>query len=147
MDTLFTAAPAPHGFREVRSWPLLTIDQLPALRGDLGATLPAAEGPGLGEVPEAVVLVASELATNAIEHGDGPAAVRLLAKDGELLLDVADRATTTEPRITRDPSATGGFGLMLAARLADAVGWYATRAGKHVWARFTVRAPEPSLTA
>ncbi|MDO8149909.1 ATP-binding protein [Isoptericola sp. b408] len=147
MDPRITAAPAPYGFREVRSWPLLTIEQLPALRGDLEANLPTAESASLDAVPEAIVLVASELATNAIEHGDGPAAVRLLERDGELLLDVADRASGTTPRITTDPCASGGFGLVLAARLADAVGWYATQAGKHVWARFTVETREPSLTA
>ena len=48
-------------------------------------------------------------------------------------------------QVTTDPSASGGFGLMLAARLADTVGWYATHAGKHVWARFTVASREPSL--
>ncbi|WP_278235695.1 ATP-binding protein [Isoptericola sp. AK164] len=147
MDTRITAAPAPDGFREVRSWPLLTIDEIAALRGDLEANLPVARGTSLDEVPESVLLVASELATNAIEHGGGPAAVRLLAREGEFLLDVADRTPSCAPQVAEDPSARGGFGLLLAARLADAVGWYATNAGKHVWARFTAARREPVVPA
>lgn len=146
MDLRITAAPAPDGFHEVRSWPLLTLDQLALLRNDLGAALPAG-GDNLEDVPECVLLVASELATNAIEHGGGPATVRLLAGDGEYLLDVADRSPQHRPQISSTPGGDGGFGLMLAARLADAVGWYATRAGKHVWARFAVQNDAPPLPA
>ncbi|ROS75463.1 ATP-binding protein [Cellulomonas sp. PhB143] len=148
MDTSFTAARAPEGFREVRSWPLFTVDELTALRVELGSTLPGGPRVSIEDVPESVVLVASELATNALSHGRGPATVRLCECDGEILLDVVDRAPDRAPEIASGrPTGQGGFGLRLAARLADEVGWYRTPHAKHVWARFTVRVGARSVSA
>ncbi len=129
----------------MRAWPLLTIDDLALVRQDLGTTLPGVPGASLEDVPESVVLVASELATNALLHGGGPVTVRLFERAGEYLLDVVDRAPDSAPQIAAArPVGGGGFGLRLASRLADAIGWYPTPNGKHVWARFTVRSRTPS---
>jgi hypothetical protein len=132
-------AQAPRGFREVRSWPLLAVEELTMLRDDLGVLMPGRPGARLEDVPESVILVASELATNALSYAGGPALVRLSARDGEYLLEVTDRAPDRVPERAADrPTGQGGFGLLLAARLADSVGWYRTETAKHVWARFTV---------
>lgn len=148
MDQTLPLARAPHGFREVRSWPLLELEELALIRDDLCATLPGRERSRLEDVPESVVLVASELATNALSYAGQPAVVRLSERDGEYLLEVADRAPD-RPRdpVGGGPSGQGGFGLLLAARLADEVGWYRTAAAKHVWARFVVRSRRPSMSA
>ncbi|MGF0114816.1 ATP-binding protein [Promicromonospora sp. Marseille-Q5078] len=143
---MFSATHVPEGFREVRSWPLFTIDDLSALRDQLGTTLPGGPRASLEEVPESVVMVASELATNALCHGRGPVTVRLSARGDELLLEVVDRDPEHGPQIvSARPVGEGGFGLLLAARLADETGWWRTRQAKHVWARFTVHANVPSL--
>lgn len=148
MDQTLPLARAPHGFREVRSWPLLELEELALIRDDLCATLPGRERSRLEDVPESVVLVASELATNALSYAGQPAVVRLSERDGEYLLEVVDRAPDRIPgAVGGGPSGQGGFGLLLAARLADEVGWYRTAAAKHVWARFVVRSRQPSMSA
>jgi anti-sigma regulatory factor (Ser/Thr protein kinase) len=145
MDLTIPVATAPEGFREIGAWPLLAVDELTAVRTELGNFLPVC-GTTLEDVPESVLLVASELATNALRHGQGPALIRLSAHEGRYLLDVVDRAPDTTPEIDGDrPVGQGGFGLRLAARLADEVGWYCTDGAKHVWATFTARVGEPSL--
>jgi anti-sigma regulatory factor (Ser/Thr protein kinase) len=145
MELTFDAAPAPEGFREIGAWPLLTVEELTAVRDQLGSSLPSC-GTSLEDIPEAVLLVASELATHALRHGEGPALIRLSSRDGSYLLDVADRSPESTPEISemRAPG-QGGFGLRLVARLADAAGWYRTGGAKHVWATFTVRVGEPAL--
>lgn len=158
MDDMLIRARAPEGFEEVRAWPLAAVDELAVLREDLDAALPGGPRTSLEEVPESVVLVASELATNALRHGRGPAIVRLAARAGrsedspegsperELLLEVIDRAPERAPELAaRRRPGPGGFGLQLAARLADELGWYRTARAKHVWARFTVRTPDLHL--
>lgn len=82
-----------------------------------------------------VALLVSELATNALRHGRPPAVVELRTDGTAFVLDVADRDASTAPVVagTRAPG-DGGFGLMIALRLADEVGWYTTRTTKHVWA-------------
>ncbi|WP_029251687.1 ATP-binding protein [Paraoerskovia marina] len=143
-----TLGPTPAGFRELRSWPLLSVDDLAVVRQDLASTLPQSPGASLEEVPESVVLVVSELATNALRHGGGPVSVHLSERSGEVLVDVVDRAPDVAPQfVDGRPVGGGGFGLRLAARLADQLGWYATDTGKHVWAQFSVSSKMPSLSA
>jgi serine/threonine-protein kinase RsbW len=147
VDQTLPAAPAPRGFREVRSWPLLAVEELALIRDDLSSTLPRSSRTSLEDVPDSVVLVASELATNALSYAGRPAVVRLSERDGEYLLDVVDRAPDRVPGEAAAPSGRGGFGLLLAARLSAEVGWYSTATAKHVWARFAARSREPSPAA
>ena len=82
-----------------------------------------------------VVLVASELATNALRHGAPPAGIALHRGRSWWLLDVADGAVGAVPVLAdRRPVGEGGFGLVVVGRLADEVGWYAEPDRKHVWA-------------
>jgi serine/threonine-protein kinase RsbW len=122
---------------EVARWTLDDAPQLQALR----TALREAVAVELADVAERLLIVATELAGNALRHGLPPTVVALRRADGHLLLDVADHDPRTRPVIDagRAPG-TGGLGLPLAERLAHEVGWYPTGTGKHVWATFTIPA-------
>lgn len=130
----------PADFDQVARWVLDSAGELAGLRGELTLALtgrPAGPTRSLGTVPEKMVLVASELATNALRHGLPPTTVTLLRNGGEFLLDVADRAPETTPVLASGREAgEGGHGLRLTELLAADVGWYTTDATKHVWAVF-----------
>jgi anti-sigma regulatory factor (Ser/Thr protein kinase) len=76
------------------------------------------------DAAEGMVLVAHELATNAIRHGGGHGRLRLWAADGRLWCEVSDQgpglpepafAGTTQP----EPSTLGGRGLWIARQMSD----------------------------
>ncbi|MFC8190096.1 ATP-binding protein [Cellulomonas sp. NPDC057328] len=127
-------------FVALRRWVLDSAAQLRTLRGDLREQIAASSSSAvepLGDVPEKVVLVASELATNALAHGRPPTQVRLSQDGRTFLLEVSDGALDRHPFLAegRAPG-DGGFGLQIARRLSLDVGWYADAEGKHVWATF-----------
>jgi anti-sigma regulatory factor (Ser/Thr protein kinase) len=129
---------------ELNAWTLVTAVQLRDLRADLIAALnehtPAANS-RLAEIPERMVLVATELATNALKHGLPPTIVRLLRTEGEFVLDVADHDPTTIPEFAEArPADAGGRGLHLARACALDVGWCTTDGTKHIWAAFPIDA-------
>jgi anti-sigma regulatory factor (Ser/Thr protein kinase) len=135
--TLVELAP-PATLTEVARWTIRSVDDLSSVRSHLLAALSGATGEGEGPELERIVLVASELATNALRHGSPPFAVRLLCDEGTATVDVVDHRPDVPPVIAtpREPGA-GGFGLKLARRAASELGWF--RDGndeKHVWARF-----------
>jgi len=138
-DGLVSARP-PERFTLVRSWTLHDVDHLSGVRRELLETVTASDaGPqdGLDDIPDRMILVASELATNALTHGLPPTEVRLLSDGREYLLDVADHDTGSTPALAGErPPGAGGFGLQIARRLSQAVGWYADESTKHVWATF-----------
>lgn len=140
VDGGLDARPAPERFRPVRVWSLDSVDEVAVLRRELlAATAPAGRGETayLQDVPERMVLVASELATNALTHGAPPTVVTLMSDGAGFLVDVADRDLASSPRIAGDrPLGAGGFGLVIARRLAQDVGWYTDDVDKHVWATF-----------
>jgi serine/threonine-protein kinase RsbW len=85
------------------------------------------------------MLVATELAGNALRPGEPPTVVALLRTDGHLIIDVTDNDPTTRPIVGSErPPNGGGLGLTLTQRLAEKVGWYPTATDKHVWAQFTI---------
>jgi serine/threonine-protein kinase RsbW len=138
MDISIDSSRPPATFRVVRVWQLASIDELSMLRTSLHEELtgrPLAPDGALDEVPEKIVLVASELATNALRHGRPPTTVHLLTDGDEYIVDVVDQDTSSAPVVAapRLPG-DGGFGLVLAQRLALDVGWFVDD-GKHVWAR------------
>ena len=123
------AAAAPVG-EPLGSWTLESTADLRRLRDALQSALHAPR-----HVADPVVLVASELATNALRHGVPPVLVVLARTGTGYLLDVADGSLDAVPTYsTSRPAGAGGFGLYLVGRLADEVGWYADDERKHVWA-------------
>ncbi|MFF9406507.1 ATP-binding protein [Streptomyces anandii] len=87
---------------------------------------------------ETVILLVSELVTNAVVHTGCPAVLRLSlpgvpAEAATVRLEVADASTRAPvPRCAGD-DATGGRGLALVDGLADRWGWNADGAGKRIW--------------
>ncbi|MFE0202635.1 ATP-binding protein [Streptomyces sp. NPDC058985] len=95
------------------------------------------------ELCDAVVLLASELVTNAVLHCRVPhAQVRVtLTLDGpELTLEVSDPDRDRLPRLHHSAAADdeGGRGLALVSALSDDWGCRQDPYTKCVWARFTV---------
>jgi len=82
------------------------------------------------------VLVADEIASNALRHGSAPVHVRLCADSESWLIAVTDRAPDAPPvpAVGRAPGA-GGYGLHLIADLTDDYGWHREDHHKTVWAR------------
>ncbi|AEW93813.1 regulatory protein [Streptantibioticus cattleyicolor NRRL 8057 = DSM 46488] len=89
------------------------------------------------EDAEAVVLVVSELATNAIRHAR--ARGRLFEVRLHYLGDVSDPSTAHPRETYPDDDAESGRGLLLVAANAEKWGWRPCPTGKTVWAR--VRLP------
>lgn len=131
------AAHPPDSFVPLRRWVLETPAELRALRHELRDQVAASVAPDRDEAVDDVVLVASELATNALAHGRPPAHVRLAHDGADVLLVVSDCDTAHAPFVAegRAPG-EGGFGLQIARRLSAQVGWWSDGSGKHVWAAF-----------
>ncbi len=132
----------PERYRPVEQWTLDSVEQLSTLRSELATLLrtgASAPDEGLGMTPEKIVLVASELATNALEHGHPPTIVCLLRDESTWLLEVADHDRGTVPVYAgeRVPGA-GGLGLHLARTLSLHVGWYSTDETKNIWVTFPI---------
>jgi anti-sigma regulatory factor (Ser/Thr protein kinase) len=88
---------------------------------------------------DALVLVVSELVTNAVVHTGNPAVLRLLfpvGTDAELYpvrVEVAD-SSDRPPKPRHAPGgATNGRGLELVEHLCDRWGWFPDSGGKRVW--------------
>ncbi len=128
----------------VRQWVLDSYGQLHLLRASLHAALygePLPEGGELDGIPEKVAVVATELATNAMEHARPPTVVQLRRTDDAFILDVSDNDPTVIPQFAGErPPGAGGLGLHVARRMALDVGWYVEDGTKHVWAQFPIAA-------
>ncbi|MFI8088430.1 ATP-binding protein [Streptomyces sp. NPDC086080] len=103
-------------------------------------------GSGIGAdepLAETLILLVSELVTNAVVHTGCPAVLRLslpvaeaaeeAPEEAVVRLEVADRSDRAPvPRCVNGES-TGGRGLALVDGLADRWGWSAEGAGKRIW--------------
>jgi anti-sigma regulatory factor (Ser/Thr protein kinase) len=127
---------------QIARWTLDQPPQLHTLRAALQRAVMARAQPvvvGVDDLTERLVIVATELAGNALRHARPPTVVALLRADGHLIVEVVDRDVDTAPAVAEHrPPGAGGLGLQVARRLAEDVGWYLTDSGKHVWAQFTM---------
>ena len=117
-------------------------DSLVALRNAV-----AAHASRLGlpdERVEHVVLVAYELASNAVRHGGGRGRLRLAAVDGTVGCTVTDsgggfRGAPQAGLVRPEPTASGGRGLWLVRCIADTVEISSDETGTTAVARFAIR--------
>ncbi|MFI8086414.1 ATP-binding protein [Kitasatospora sp. NPDC086009] len=83
-----------------------------------------------------VLLIVSELATNACQHAGGPDQLVLSASAGTLRIEVLDGSDEPpRPRLPHEPTRIGGHGLHTVELLASRWGHLlrADRPGKAVW--------------
>jgi len=138
--SLLRTSPPPAQAVELERWLLTSGADLRPLRLRLGAALLAHRLVGPDEpdgAADRVILVATELASNALRHGSPPAIVRLLRAAGEFLIDVADHDLAGAPKLAHVHDAgVGGRGLHIAGTLSREMCWYVTERTKHIWASF-----------
>jgi anti-sigma regulatory factor (Ser/Thr protein kinase) len=136
--TRWPKASPPTGLVELWAQELTGVADLPRVRAHIRTLLTA--GPTVTPPPsdwvERFVLVADEIASNALRHGSGPVHVRLRADSDSWLVAVTDHAPDAPPApaMGRAPGA-GGYGLHLVADLTDDHGWHREDHHKTVWAR------------
>lgn len=99
---------------------------------------------------ETLLLLISELVTNAVVHTDCPAVLRMLfpgsatADAGTVRVEVADASDRPPaPRHARGED-TGGRGLELVDGLADRWGWQREGNGKRIWCEVDRAARTPA---
>ncbi|MFD9390357.1 ATP-binding protein [Streptomyces sp. NPDC060000] len=98
-------------------------------------------GSGIGDeepLAETLILLVSELVTNAVVHTGCPAVLRLslpggAAEPSTVRLEVADTSGRAPVPRCAGNEATGGRGLALVDGLADRWGWSVEGAGKRIW--------------
>jgi hypothetical protein len=135
---LWEPARLPQGFRELWCQELHSLRELATLRARLRSTLtgsPTVVHPEREHWSERLVLIADELTSNALRHGDPPVSTALSRAADRWLIAVRDSSTTVAPTPAegRDPG-LGGFGLYLVADLSSAHGWSLGPGAKSVWA-------------
>jgi hypothetical protein len=96
-------------------------------------------GSGIGPdepVAETLILLISELVTNAVVHTGCPAVLRMLfpvAPASPVRVEVADSSEAPPAPRHAHRDETGGRGLELVDGLADRWGWQPEGAGKQIW--------------
>lgn len=129
----------------MRTWHLASTRDLAGLRADVLRILTGDLASAPDQSVDGLVLIASELATNALRHGGGSATVHLSTDGPTYLLEVVDRAPESPPQVAVDrDSGNGGFGLVLALGVALEAGWFRTETSKCVWTVHTAPVHAPS---
>ncbi|MGW8766506.1 ATP-binding protein [Streptomyces sp. NPDC055815] len=103
-------------------------------------------GSGIGDdepLAETLVLLISELVTNAVVHTGCPAVLRMLfaAEGSGVRVEVADASDRPPQPRHADGDDTNGRGLELVDGLADRWGWQLEGAGKSIWCEVDRVAP------
>ncbi len=80
-----------------------------------------------------VLLLTSELVTNAVKYGRPPVELRLRCDRRQLLIEVEDAATAVPRKLRPSPFQEHGRGLQLVAGVSDRWGTRPTADGKAVW--------------
>ncbi|MFE7445198.1 SpoIIE family protein phosphatase [Streptomyces chartreusis] len=102
---------------------------------------------GLGGMADEAELLASEVVTNALVHGDSDVDVRLRRYPDRLRLEVRDSTPTPAVPVTiprEEDRAEGGRGLLIVEALSRAWGNSPSGRGKTVWFEMTARSSSPA---
>ncbi|MEV1009235.1 ATP-binding protein [Streptomyces sp. NPDC049881] len=123
LEEQLEVAPEPSEVGRARRW----------VRAQLGRGQPCPACPDDART-DTLVLLVSELVTNAVVHTGRPAVLRLAVREPESVrLEVVDdSARAPRPRRAQGED-TGGRGLELVEILADRWGWQPEGGGKRVW--------------
>ncbi|MGC9671197.1 SpoIIE family protein phosphatase [Planosporangium sp. 12N6] len=89
-----------------------------------------------------IVLLVSELVTNAVVYGRPPIELRIRRTGGHVVLEVYDAAPFLPRKLRPTPEDEHGRGLQLVAHLADRWGTRPTPHGKAVWCVFSTPAAD-----
>jgi anti-sigma regulatory factor (Ser/Thr protein kinase) len=89
-----------------------------------------------GGLRDDLLLVVSELVTNAERHSHGPYLLELEGTDREVTATVYDSSTTLPRRFEKDPSRLGGHGMEIVHALSDQLSAERVPVGKRVRATF-----------
>lgn len=85
------------------------------------------------DIADTVVLLTSELVTNALVHGRSAVQLSMTVTDGLLLVEVADDNSRYPHPVDPDNEALDGRGLLLVNKLAHRWGVRTEPIGKTVW--------------
>ncbi|WP_330284496.1 SpoIIE family protein phosphatase [Streptomyces sp. NBC_00588] len=102
------------------------------------------------DVSDAVLLVVSELVTNALVHTQGPVRLDLTLRGDRVRICVGDSSPRAPAKpVIVDWESTGGRGLLLVEALSEDFGTTPVAGGKQVWSEIVVphRDPEPEPDA
>lgn len=97
----------------------------------------------LGENVDDIVLVVSELVTNALLHGHGTPVVRLLDGGDQIRVEVCDDSPLLP--VSHRVTPTSGLGLRVVEQLSSAWGASRRGRGKVVWCELPT-APDPTTS-
>ncbi|MGW2826352.1 SpoIIE family protein phosphatase [Streptomyces sp. NPDC001443] len=98
----------------------------------------------LPDLQDTTTLIASELATNAVRHAEGPFQVRLVRTDDALTCEITDDSSTSPQLRHAEDDDEGGRGLFLTAQLTTRWGVRPTARGKTIWAEQALSGPDPA---
>ncbi|ESP99469.1 ATP-binding protein [Streptomyces sp. CHA1] len=115
-------------------------------------------GPGTGvddALADTLILIVSELVTNAVVHTGSPAVLRIQlpaapgCPPGTVRVEVADASAQPPLQRHADREETNGRGLELVDGLADRWGWQPEGEGKRIWCEIDPHgaAPAPAFEA
>lgn len=135
------AARPPQHYELVHEWTIESSSDVSRVRSEIAERAVATGDwdPDGSEVLDRLVLVCSELSSNALTHARPPVCARLQTSPSRFLVDVSDDVLGTSPVLASQPE-FGGLGLALTSALASSSGWYVDGGRKHVWATFIKRA-------
>lgn len=95
-------------------------------------------------IADDVVLIASELAANAVRHGQPPVTLRLEFDADRVRVVVGNHGSMADPHITAAGEEQGhGRGLAMVESLASDVGWSREGDRLDVWADVSLAGPAP----
>ncbi|CAN5160715.1 hypothetical protein BH24ACT10_BH24ACT10_15730 [soil metagenome] len=145
LDGLVVVAERKHALDHVddrlaRPREVLDLDSGPASAAQARAAVAACSVRlGLEEIRDDVVLVVSEMVTNAVRHAQPPVGLEIEAGEDDVVIAVCDGSPQTPVARAADVDAEGGRGMLLVDLLSDDHGVRVQPPGKTVWARLRRR--------